>query len=73
MDLSDLPALLTAYKQKFEEDLSAKDYQWVNNIAAVKSSSATIVKLEALLLEKFAKKDYMFSPKKPGCLMLDLA
>ena len=58
MDLSDLPSLLKLYKDKYEQDLSKTDYDWVNNISAVKSSSALIVALEERLVEKFAKKDY---------------
>ena len=58
MDLSDLPSLLEMYKEKYEEDLSKTDYDWVNNISVVKSSSALIAALEERLVEKFAKKDY---------------
>ncbi|RXV69227.1 hypothetical protein D1006_29560 [Burkholderia stabilis] len=38
MGLSDLPFLLEEYRKKFESDLSAEDYQWVNNISMVKNS-----------------------------------
>lgn len=58
MDLSDLPNLLKLYKEKYEQDLSKTDYDWVNNISVVKSSSALIAALEERLSEKFAKKDY---------------
>lgn len=58
MDLSDLPFLLKAYKERFEQDLSATDYQWVNNISIVKNSSSVVVELEGKLIEKFNKKDY---------------
>lgn len=58
MDLSDLPFLLKSYKEKYEQDLSKTDYDWVNNISIVKSSSALVTELEDRLIEKFAKKDY---------------
>lgn len=58
MDLSDLPFLLKSYKEKYEQDLSKTDYDWVNNIAVVKSSSASVAALEKLLIEKFTNKDY---------------
>lgn len=55
MDLSDLPDLLKLYKEKFEQDLSKTDYDWVNNISVVKNSSALITSLEACVEEKFRK------------------
>jgi uncharacterized protein (TIGR04141 family) len=58
MDLSDLPFLLKSYKEKFEADLSATDYQWVNNISLVKNSTSFVDALDNKLLEKFLKKDY---------------
>ncbi|GJL52522.1 MAG: hypothetical protein NPIRA01_37490 [Nitrospirales bacterium] len=58
MDLSDLPWLLKSYKEKFEQDLSATDYQWVNNISLVKTSSTIVEELNAKLLEKFANSDH---------------
>lgn len=58
MDLSDLPNLLRLYKEEYEQDLSKTDYDWVNNITVVKSSSALIAVLEEQLIGKFAKKDY---------------
>lgn len=58
MELSDLPFLLKSYKEKYEQDLSQTDYEWVNNISTVKSSSALVATLEDLLIEKFEKKDY---------------
>ncbi len=58
MDLSDLPFLLKLYKEKFEQDLSKTDYDWVNNISIVKSSSALLATLEKRLIEKFENKDY---------------
>lgn len=58
MDLSDLDFLLRSYKDKFNCDLSATDYQWVNNISIVKNSASIIAILESTLLEKFAKKDH---------------
>lgn len=57
MDLADLPFLLNEYKQKFEADLSAKDYQWVNNISVVKSAT-TIMALEEQLNAKLAAKKF---------------
>lgn len=58
MDLSDLHFLLDAYRKKFEEDLSEKDYEWVNNISMVKRPSSLITELDLKLLEKFKNKDY---------------
>jgi len=58
MNLSDLPFLLKSYKEKFEQDLSATDYQWVNNISLVKNSSSVVLELNDKLLQKFADKDY---------------
>jgi len=58
MDLSDLPSLLTCYKEKFEQDLNETDYQWVNNIALVKNSSSIVHELDSKLLQKFANEDY---------------
>ena len=58
MDLSDLPSLLNAYREKYEKDLSATDYQWVNNISIVKSKSEIVDKLNSDLLQKFKNKDY---------------
>lgn len=57
MELSDLPFLLKEYKEKYEKDLSSTDYQWVNNISIVKSTSV-INTLEGLLQDKFKNKDY---------------
>ena len=56
-DLTDLPFLLKSYKEKYEEDLSETDYQWVNNISIIKSTSQ-ILDLENILLEKFNNEDY---------------
>ena len=56
MDLSDLPSLLEMYKEKYEEDLSKTDYDWVNNISVVKSSSALIAALEERLVEKLPRR-----------------
>jgi len=58
MELSDLPFLLKAYKEQFEKDLSTTDYQWVNNISIVKSSSSLIAELEKELIGRFEKKDF---------------
>lgn len=57
MEIADLPFLLKSYKDKYEADLSSTDYQWVNNISIVKSTSL-INTLEGLLQDKFNKKDY---------------
>ncbi len=58
MDISDLPFLLRKYKEKYEEDLNATDYQWVNNISIIKSTSL-INELEVALLNKFNDNDYL--------------
>ncbi len=58
MRLSNLPSLLSAYKDKFEEDLTATDYQWVNNISVVKSTSMVVDVLNEQLEAKFQNKDY---------------
>lgn len=57
MDVSDLPRLLNAYRDRFEAELSDENYQWVNNISVVKESSV-IRGLEVALEEKFANNDY---------------
>ena len=57
-ELANIPALLTAYIENFEKDLSKTDYQWVNNISAVKSNSSTVHKLDEELIVKFNNKDY---------------
>jgi uncharacterized protein (TIGR04141 family) len=57
MDLSDLPSLLNEYRKKFEEDLSADDYQWVNNISMVRNSKI-IERLEIQLNEILSLKQY---------------
>ncbi|WP_186231241.1 TIGR04141 family sporadically distributed protein [Burkholderia gladioli] len=54
MDLSDLPFLLDEYRKRFESDLSAEDYQWVNNISMVRNSelvSRLEVEIDKLLGE----------------------
>jgi uncharacterized protein (TIGR04141 family) len=56
--LSDLPFLLKSYKEKYEQDLSNTDYEWVNNISSVKNSSALVTALEERLIEKFTNNDY---------------
>lgn len=58
MDLSDIAFLLKSYKEKYEQDLSATDYQWVNNISIVKNSSSIVNELNSQLLWKFTNKDY---------------
>jgi len=57
MDLSDLPFLLNEYRRKFESDLRAQDYQWVNNISITKSA-AMIDTLEAALNTKLAARSF---------------
>lgn len=57
MDLGDLPDLLRAYKVKFDTDLSATKYQWVNNIAEVKHSSSLVEELETALVGKMVQKN----------------
>jgi len=57
VDLADLPPLLDEYRQKFEVDLSAKEYEWVNNISLVKSTGL-IAKLEERLNEKLSVKEF---------------
>lgn len=54
MRLSDLPALLKDYRKAYEEDLTGKAYDWVNNISVTKSAALT-AKLEALLDARLAK------------------
>lgn len=51
LDLSDLPFLLNQYRQLFEAELNAEDYQWVNNISTTKSA-AIISVLEGALEAK---------------------
>lgn len=58
MELNDLNFLLDSYKEKFEEDLGEKGFDWVNNISVLKSSSALVPRLEDELLNKFKSKDY---------------
>lgn len=58
MDLADLPNLLKLYKDKFEIDLSATDYRWINNISEVKKTSSIIAELDAKLISKFSTTDH---------------
>ncbi|WP_157632996.1 TIGR04141 family sporadically distributed protein [Burkholderia ubonensis] len=51
MDLADLPFLLDEYRKKFEAQLSADDYQWVNNMSMV-TNSVLVGTLEAALNAK---------------------
>lgn len=53
-----LKGLLTAYLKKFQIDLKAQGYEWVNNISNVKQSSALISTLESLLDAKLKEKDF---------------
>jgi uncharacterized protein (TIGR04141 family) len=57
MDLSDLPALLKLYKERFEADL-APDYAWVNNIKEVKKHAPIIAQLDQMLVEKLNSEDH---------------
>jgi hypothetical protein len=54
LSLSDLPHLLAAYRVKFETDLSGADYEWVNNISVVKSTTPlTLISVDPPALNKF--------------------
>lgn len=53
LDLTDLPFLLGQYRQLFEAELNAEDYQWVNNISTTKSA-AIINALEGALQARLA-------------------
>jgi len=55
LKLSDLPALLIEYAKQFQQDISGKDYDWVNNIALTKSASQ-ISLLETALNNKLTSK-----------------
>ncbi len=57
MNLSDLPFLLDEYRKRFEADLKADDYQWVNNIAIVRKKEVS-ASLEAALNAKLAARDF---------------
>jgi uncharacterized protein (TIGR04141 family) len=57
MDLSDLPHLLSRYRRNSEEDLSATEHQWVNNISLVRSA-ALIDGLETALNGKLLAGDF---------------
>ncbi len=58
MDLPDLPYLLNAYREKFEQDISGTIYSWVNNIAILKKTSQAVSNLDELLVEKFSVGDH---------------
>ena len=53
MDLTDIKYLLNSYKELFESELNGKEYQWVNNISAIKSTSTVVSDLNEALLKKF--------------------
>jgi uncharacterized protein (TIGR04141 family) len=57
MRLSDLPQLLKRYLSSYQTDLKGKDYEWVNNIALVKSESK-VEELEALLDARLMSNDF---------------
>lgn len=66
MRLSDLPALLKEYRDYFEAPLKADDYDWVNNIALIKSSSTTAVlnaSLESQLVQRNFKNIWLAIPE----------
>lgn len=54
-ELSDLTNILPLYREQFEKDLRGADYEWVNNIATVKSA-ATILELEVALDKRLSKR-----------------
>jgi uncharacterized protein (TIGR04141 family) len=53
-----LRVLLAAYLKKFQTDLKAQGYEWVNNISNIKQSSTLIATLESLLDAKLKAKDF---------------
>jgi uncharacterized protein (TIGR04141 family) len=66
MDLADLSFLLDEYRKKFEADLSEENYQWVNNISAVKSGTlitALETELDARLGVKQLKDIWLSIPE----------
>lgn len=56
-DLTDLPYILGEYRKKFETELSAEDYEWVNNISLVKDADQEAI-LESELSARLTKKDF---------------
>lgn len=58
MRLADLPFLLRSYKDKFEQDLSKTDYQWVNNISLVKHNSQLVDELDNALVANIRANDH---------------
>ncbi len=57
MDLSDLPALLGKYKERFDADLHP-DYEWVNNIKQIKKQAALREELELELVAQLNSKQH---------------
>ena len=57
-DLKNLRCLLDSYLVKFDQDLSTRGYDWVNNISNVKSNSSRIESLEAALDQKLRNRDF---------------
>ncbi len=57
-DIKNLKFLLSSYLVKFEQDISAKGYEWVNNISNVKSNSPLVDSLEEVLDKKLQNKDF---------------
>ena len=57
MDLSDLPALLKQYKERFDADLHP-DYEWVNNIKQIKKQAALREELELELIAQLNSKQH---------------
>lgn len=53
-----LNTLLAAYLKKFQIDLKAQGYEWVNNISNIKQSSSLVTTLESLLDAKLRAKDF---------------
>lgn len=57
-DLVNVKVLLDSYLNMFEQDLSDKGYEWVNNISNIKNNPSLIDALETALEQKLQKKDF---------------
>jgi len=57
-DIANIKLLLDSYLKKFEQDLSDKGYEWVNNISNIKNNPSMIDTLEKVLEQKLQKKDF---------------
>ncbi|MEW6077651.1 MAG: TIGR04141 family sporadically distributed protein [Thermodesulfobacteriota bacterium] len=57
-DIVNVKFLLDSYLSKFEQDLSDKGYEWVNNISNIKNNPSLIDALETALEQKLQKKDF---------------